>query len=78
MSTAEMRKRLIDKILHTDNNALLEEAIRLLELDTEKQEVFTLSSEQNAAIAEARGHAKAGRVITEKDADKEIDEWLKQ
>ncbi len=40
MSTIELRKRLIDKIQKTDNENLLEEAYRLLELETQDIEVY--------------------------------------
>jgi hypothetical protein len=35
MSAVELKKRLIDKIQKTDNESILEEAYRLLELETE-------------------------------------------
>jgi hypothetical protein len=76
MSTTELRKRLIDKIQKTDNENLLQEAYRLLELETKDIEIYKLSDDQRRAIAEARQQIKAGQFLTNDQADKEIDEWL--
>lgn len=76
MSTIELRKRLIDKIQKTDNKDLLQEAYRLLELETEDIEVYKLSEDQKKAVNEARQQIKEGQFLTNDQADKEIDEWL--
>ncbi len=76
MSTVELRKRLIDKIQKTDNENLLEEAYRLLELETEDIEIYKLSDEQRKAVNEAKQQIKSGKYLTDDQANKEIDEWL--
>lgn len=76
MSTIELRKRLIDKIQKTDNEDLLAEAYRLLELETEDIEVYKLNNDQRKAIAEARQQIKSGQFLTDEQSNKEIDEWL--
>jgi len=76
MSTLELRKRLIEKIQKTDNESLLREAYRLLELETEDIEVYKLSNDQKDAVNEARQQIKKGQFLTSDQADKEIDEWL--
>lgn len=78
MSTIELRKRLIDKIQKTENINLLEEAYRLLELETEDIEVYKLSEEQKKALHEGRRQIKGGQFLTDDQANKEIDEWLNQ
>jgi hypothetical protein len=78
MSTLELRKRLIDKIKNTDNEKLLAEAYRLLELDTQDLEVYKLSPEQRSAINEARAQVKEGQFLTNEESDQKIDEWLKE
>jgi hypothetical protein len=42
MSTIELRRQLIDKIQKTENEDLLAEAFRLLELETEDIEMYKL------------------------------------
>ena len=76
MSTIELRKRLIDKIQKTKDERILEEAYRLLELETEDIEIYKLNDDQKKAISEARQQIKNGQFLTEEQANKEIDEWL--
>jgi hypothetical protein len=76
MSSAELKKRLIDKIRETDNKNLLEEAFRLLQMESEDIEVYTLSEDQKNAVNEARQQIKNGQFLTDDEANKDIDEWL--
>lgn len=76
MSSAELKKRLIDKIQETDNKNLLEEAFRLLQLESEDIEVSKLSNEQKSAVNEAREQIKRGEFLTDDEANKDVDEWL--
>jgi len=78
MSAIELRKRLIDKIQKTDNENLLEEAYRLLELETQDIEVYILTDEQRKAVNEARQQISDGNFLTDEQANNEIDEWLKK
>ncbi len=76
MSTIELRRRLIDKIQETENEALLAEAYRLLESGTENIEVYKLNDEQRKAISDARDQINSGQFLTNEQSEKEIDEWL--
>lgn len=77
MSTVELRKKLIEKIQKTQDDRILEEAFRLLELETtEDIEIYKLNDDQKKAIGEARQQIKNGQFLTEEQANKEIDEWL--
>jgi predicted transcriptional regulator len=78
MKSTELKKRLIDKIQKSENNYLLEEAYRLLELETQDIEVYKLNDEQKSAVAEAREQIKNGQVLTDEQANQEIDSWLKK
>lgn len=77
MSTAELRKKLIEQIQTTTDEHLLLEATRLLEIQlTEIETPFQLSEEMNLAIDEAKDQIKNGDCLNHKEANKEIDEWL--
>ncbi len=78
MSTVELRKRLIEKIQKTQDERILEEAFRLLELEAEDIEIYKLNDGQKKAIGEARQQIKSGQSLTNEQANKEIDEWLNQ
>lgn len=76
MSTLELRKRLIDKIQKTENDDLLKELYRLLEMETEDIEIYKLNDSQKKAIDEARLQINNGQFLTNEQANKEIDQWL--
>ena len=76
MSTIELRKLLIEKIQLTDDDKLLEEASRLLEVDIEEPDVYILNDKQKEAIAEGRKQIINGEFLTDEESNKEIDEWL--
>ena len=76
MSTVELRKKLIEKIQKTENEVLLEEAYRLLELETEDIEIYKRTEEQRKTISEVRLQIKNGQFLADDQANNEIDEWL--
>jgi predicted transcriptional regulator len=76
MSTIELRKLLIEKIQLTDDDKLLEEASRLLEVDIEESDVYILNDKQKEAIDEGRKQIINGEYLTDEESNKEIDEWL--
>jgi len=78
MSTIELRKQLIDKIQKTDDKKILEEVYRLLEIESEDIEIYKLNADQKKGISEAREQIKNGQYLTEEQANKDIDEWLKK
>jgi adenylate kinase family enzyme len=78
MSTKELRKRLIEEIEKTDNEYLLREAYRLLHIEGGDIEIYKLNKDQKQAIAEARNQIKNGQFLTDEEANKEINEWLKK
>lgn len=76
MSTLELKKRLIDKIQKTENDDLLKELYRLLEMETEDIEIYKLNDSQKKAIDEARLQINNGQFLTNEQANKEINQWL--
>ena len=76
MHTLELKKQLIDKIESTNDDILLEEIYRILDMGEDNLELYKLSSHQKAAIDEGLEDVKQGNVISHEDAKKEIDEWL--
>ena len=77
MSTIELRKLLIEKIQLTEDDKLLEEAYRLLEVDIEESaDVYVLNDQQKEAIDQARKQIKEGQFLTDEESNRQIDEWL--
>jgi len=78
MSATELRKKLIEKISVTENEELLGEAYRLLEMETADMGIYKLNDQQIAAISEAKDQIRNGEFLSNEEADREIDSWLKK
>jgi len=77
MSTIEIKDKLIKQIQSTNDEQLLLEATRLMEIQlNENEKPFQLTIEMEEAIDEARNQIKNGKYLTHKKANKEIEEWL--
>lgn len=78
MLTKEMKQDLIDKIKSTKDENILEEVYRILEVGSQEVEMIVLSSKQKDAIDEGIKDIEAGNYITNEEANREIQEWLKK
>ena len=76
MSTKELRKQIIDKIESINDDNVLAEFYRVLEMSESDEEVFQLTPAMIASINEGLEDIKHGRVISNEEANKEIEEWL--
>jgi hypothetical protein len=76
MSTTELRARLIEKIQNTDDQNILEEAYRLLDLETSNIEKYEFSDDQKSEVNESIQQIRQGKSLTNDLANKEINEWL--
>ena len=73
MSTAELKIDLINKIAKLKEVRIIEEIQRFLDFELDKGE-YKLSAGQRNRIQEAQ----KDDVLTEEEANKEIEEWLKE
>ncbi len=76
MSAIELRERLIKKIRETNDENILEEAYRLLDLETNDTEIYKFPDDQKTEIETYRSQINQGQFLTNDQANKEIDEWL--
>lgn len=76
MTRVELKNKVIGRINQIENDDLLAEVYRLLETGDEKFEIYKLSDQQEKAIDEAEEQIKKGEYISNKQANKDIDEWL--
>ena len=76
-SKSEHKKHLIEKISKMNDKNIIDEIYRLLEVDIENS-VYQTNTEQKKSIQEARQQIKEGATLSEKEANKEIDEWLEK
>ncbi|NHB69901.1 hypothetical protein [Perlabentimonas gracilis] len=77
MTTVEIKKKLIKRINDSENELLLEEIFRLMEGD-DPDGIMYLSDDQKASVREGQEDYRQGRVISQEDLDREVDEWLKE
>ncbi len=75
MSSADLKEQLINKIQETDDKVLLEELSVLFELQ-EPDSVYALNDEQKKNIKTAQEQIKFNKLLTNDEANKDIDKWL--
>jgi hypothetical protein len=77
MADTTLKDKLITKIRETDDPVILEEVSRLFELQ-EPESIYHVNENQKKAIDEAQEQIKNNQTLTDEQADKDIDEWLKK
>jgi hypothetical protein len=75
MFAVEMKKRIFDKIQIMQDEGILGEILRLLNLATEEPEIYHLNHELKLAVSKARQQIKNDNFLTVEQAKKEIDEF---
>lgn len=75
MPEKNLKEKLISKIKETNDPSILEEVSHLFELE-EPDTVYQVTDKQKKAIEEAKEQIKNKETLTDKEADKDIDEWL--
>lgn len=76
MTATELRKQIIARIQATKNEKVLEEVIRLLDLDVLESDAFILNESQKKAVTEAEEQIQEGQCVTDEEASQEIEKWL--
>ncbi|SHE99598.1 hypothetical protein [Chryseobacterium takakiae] len=77
MSTAELKIDLINQITLIKDKARLKELLQLLKFQ-EDQSVYITTDEDKSAVFEARREIEYGKISSDEDVQKEINEWLKK
>lgn len=78
MTVVELKERLIEKINATDDEKTLERLTCIIDIDAETGNVYKMSDEERAAVADGRSQIKNGQWLSHEDANKQIDEWLNE
>lgn len=73
MSKAELKEQLKQRINLIDDEPFLQ---KILDMVNEEAPVYKLSDAQRASIQRGLDDVKAGRVTSDEDFQKELDEWL--
>jgi len=78
MSTTELKEILIEKIQKTDNENVLVELYKLLDKESSNPDIYTLTVAEKTEIYNAKNQIISGQSLTNEEANKEIEEWLKK
>ena len=78
MSAAELRLQIIKKVSSINDELILQEIYRLIEIESEMDLEYKLSAEERNAIEIGRKDITEGRFYTSEQADNMIKEWLRK
>jgi len=78
MTVVELKKKLIEQIQNTDDEEVLEHISDIFKFELNTKSVHKLSNEEKAAVEDGRNQIKNGQWLSDEDANKQIDEWLKE
>ncbi|QTE35091.1 hypothetical protein J3L18_18290 [Mucilaginibacter gossypii] len=76
MTAVELKEKLIDKINHTDDVALLNQISRVIDLDTEANDIYILSADEVKAVKEGIDQIENGNFLTNDAVNNLIDKCL--
>ncbi len=76
MSAAELKLEIINKVSSINDELILEEIHRLIDLESGMDSIYRLSDEEKKAIEIGRKDIQEGRLYTSEQADTMIKEWL--
>ncbi|MFZ2906037.1 MAG: hypothetical protein WAZ98_07545 [Cyclobacteriaceae bacterium] len=78
MSATELKLQIINKVSSINDELILEEIYRLINIESEMDSIYRLSDEEKKAIELGLKDIKEGRVYTSEQADNMIKEWLRK
>ena len=78
MSTAELKLRIINKVSSINDELILQEIYRLINIESDMDSIYKLSEEEKKAVEMGLKDLKEGRVYTSEQADNMIKEWLRK
>ena len=77
MSTAEIKLDLINKISEMKEIGIIKEIKKLIDFEL-NEDVFELNQLQIDRIAEAKEEYSSGKILSEKQANADIEKWLEE
>ena len=78
MSSAELKLRIINKVSSINDELILQEIYRLINIESDMDSIYKLSEEEKKAVEMGLKDLKEGRVYTSEQADNMIKEWLRK
>jgi hypothetical protein len=78
MSATELKLRIIEKITAIEDELILEEIYKLVDIESEMDSIYRLTDIERKAVHIGLRDVKEGRVYSSEAADNMIKEWLKK
>jgi len=79
MSTAELKEKLIAQINHTDNDELLSEISTMLYVESKSVNgVYQMSEAEREAVEDGLNQIRNGQWISDEEANRQVEEWLRK
>lgn len=78
MSITEIKLRIINRITTIEDELVLKEIVRLLDLEVEMESIYQLTNKERKAIKTGLKHIKEGKIYSSKEANNIIKELLKK
>ena len=76
MVDKKLKTRLIDQIKKIDNQEIIEDIYRLLEIDLDES-IYITNTDQKQSIHEALEQYNSGEILANEEAKEQTDQWLK-
>ncbi|HTJ48018.1 MAG TPA: hypothetical protein VL443_01095 [Cyclobacteriaceae bacterium] len=77
MSAAELKLKIIDKVSSIEDEIILKEILKLVDLESEIDSVYKLTDKERKAVDAGFKDISEGKVYSSEAAEKMIQEWLK-
>ena len=78
MSVTELKLQIINKIATIEDELILEEIYKLVELESEMDSIYRLTDDERKAVEAGLKDIKENRVYSSEAADNMIKEWLRK
>ncbi|MDX2130255.1 MAG: hypothetical protein SFU91_14570 [Chloroherpetonaceae bacterium] len=78
MSATELKLQIINKVSSITDEFVLEEILRLVNIESEMDTIYQLSEDEKKAVEIGLKDIKEGRVYTSEQANNVLKEWLKK
>lgn len=77
MTITEIKKSIIDKVNEVNDDRILEEAYRILQMTSVEKKGYVFSKLQRASLDAIDLEMDEGDFVTHEQSEKDLDEWLK-
>lgn len=78
MTVVELKEKLIEKINSTDDEQLLEHISNIIEFEHNSDAIHIMSPGEIEAVNEGLEQVKNGQCISDEEAHRQFEEWLKK